>query len=217
MMTDLPSSGLTSGRAPTPYKVAIWFEGEQEFENLPLIFFVTGANQVQESFQFCFPDPLDEDGETELTFAEARRRLDRGETIYDEAYDVYVFLTKEYMEGNLFFLEYGPLVQITTFLWEENFSPPSVFEYLFHCILCASLYALCPKLEGHPDFTMGCQFEYTRIKDHDRVDIVLGYVCPEHRKQICEKLGEHTYNDIQGLFKFNWLGSLTIRAVTRIR
>ena len=31
---------------------------------------------------------------------------------------------------------------------------------------------------------MGCQFEYTRIKELDRVDIALGFICQEHREMI---------------------------------
>jgi hypothetical protein len=120
-------------------------------------------------------------------------------------YDVYVFITSKYMTGNLFFRQYGPLVHITTHEWQENFSPPSVFEYLFHSTMCGAIYALT-SAHSHREFTMGCQFEYTRIKELDRVDIALGFMCEEHREIIRTELGDSILVDVESLFKFLWLG-----------
>jgi hypothetical protein len=194
---------VTKGIASLPaFRVAIWFEDEQEFDPLPFIFFVVSANAAQQSFQFCFPDPPDG-----LTFAKARKALLAGQQIFQERYDVYVFLTAARMKGNLFFIEHGPLVHITTHGWQENFSPPSVFEYLFHSTMCGTIYALCKELTHHEDCTVGCQFEYTRIKEQDRVDIALGYICAEHEHQIRRWLGDKVFTDLQVLVKFSWLGS----------
>ena len=187
-------------------KIAIWFEGEQQFDLLPFIFFVCSANAAQQSVQFYFPDPPDG-----LTYKAAAERHAKRQPVFttedDESifYDVYVFITSDYMEGNLFFLEYGPLVHITTRGWQENFSPPSVFEYLFHSIMCGAVYALTT-VHHHEESTMGCQFEYTRIKELDRVDIALGFICQEHREVIRSELGEAMLFDVESLFKFIWLG-----------
>jgi hypothetical protein len=89
-----PSNILT----PQPRKVAIWFEGEQDFDLLPFIFFVASANAAQQSFQFYFPDPPDE-----LTYEIAKSHMEANETIFiTRKYDVYVFITSEHMRGNLF-------------------------------------------------------------------------------------------------------------------
>jgi hypothetical protein len=48
---------------------------------------------------------------------------------------------------------------------------------------------------------MGCQFEYTRLKEYDRVDIA-----QEHREQISAELGEKAIDDSVFLFGFSWLG-----------
>lgn len=96
-------------------------------------------------------------------------------------------------------------MHITTHGWEENFSPPSVFEYLFHSIMCGAIYALT-SVHHHNEFTMGCQFEYTRIKELDRVDIALGFICQEHRDTIRSELGDTVLSEIESLFKFAWLG-----------
>ena len=199
-----PSPPATASRTR---KIAIWFEGEQEFDLLPFIFFVLSANAAQQSFQFYFPDPPDG-----LTYSAAEARQAKREPVLKSdhhkpvLYDVYVFVTSEYMEGNLFFVEDGPLVHITTHGWQENFSPPSVFEYLFHSIMCGAIYALT-NVHHHEDFTMGCQFEYTRIKELDRVDIALGFICQEHRRGISAELGEAALADVESLFKFSWLGT----------
>jgi hypothetical protein len=190
------SNATTTATMAPPRKVAIWFEGAQDFDLLPFSFFVASANAAQHSFQFYFPDPPDE-----LTYESAKHRLDSGEQVFRNLYDVYVFITASFLEGNLFFIEYGPLVHITTHGWQENFSPPSVFEYLFHSIMCGTLYALCRELHNHREFTMGCQFEYTRVKEFDRVDIALGYICRDHRDVLRSALGETILADVESLFQ----------------
>ncbi len=195
-----PTDAITRASAAPPRKVAIWFEGEQEFDLVPFIFFVVSANTAQPSFQFCFPDPP-----VDSTYKTAKQRLDLEEEIFKDTYDVYVFITASYMDGNLFFTQYGSLVHLTTYGWQQNFSPPSVFEYLFHSIMCGALYALCPDVHHH-EFTTGCQFEYTRIKELDRVDIALGFICRDHCDSLRAQLGEKVLTDVENLFKFGWLG-----------
>jgi hypothetical protein len=200
------TSAIARPEKMSEFRVAIWFEGDQEYDILPFVFFVSSANIAQKSFQFYFPDPPNS-----LNYEEAVRRMEAGQTIFLDLtntpvhYDVYVFVTAAHMKDNLFFVEYGPLVHITTFGWEEYFSPPSVFEYLFHSTMCGALYALTG-IDHHKYSTMGCQFEYTRLKEYDRVDIALGYICREHRQQISESLGEIVLADSEHLFKFSWLG-----------
>lgn len=133
------SAQATAAAGHKRFKIAIWFEDDQAFELVPFVFFVSAANAVQQSFQFYFPDPPDS-----LIFETAVRRMESGETIFAERngavpdYDVYVFITASHMKDHLFFVQYGELVHITTFGWEEHFSPPSVFEYLFHSTLLES-------------------------------------------------------------------------------
>jgi hypothetical protein len=166
------------------------------------MFFIAGATEFQRSFQFYFPDQPDG-----LTFKSALEAQRAGKSVFADNFDVYIFITAEHMKGNLFFVEIGPLVHITTNGWQENFSPPSVFEYLFHSIMCGSIYAFCDStFRHHEEFTMGCQFEYTRVKEIDRIDIALGYICQEHEDQIAAQLGVPVLTDVKSLFKFEWLG-----------
>lgn len=186
-----------------PKTVAIWFEGTQPFDHVPFMFFVTAANPIQNSFRFFFPDP-----KTALTYEEAEKKQKAHEPVFREYYDVYVFLTTDRLDRNLFWREYGPLVQITTRGWEQNFSPPSVFEYLFKSIMCGSISALCTRLTSHDTYAMGCQFDYNRIKEQNRVAITLGYVCELHQEEVRSQLGATVLADYQSLVSFKWLGSL---------
>jgi hypothetical protein len=49
---------IKSGKMLTrPHKIAIWFEGEQEFDLLPFIFFVSSANAGNRVFSSIFQIP----------------------------------------------------------------------------------------------------------------------------------------------------------------
>jgi hypothetical protein len=73
--------------------------------------------------------------------------------------------------------------------------------------MCGTLYALCADIHNHRTFTMGCQFEYTRVKELDRVCIALGFICQDHRGILRARLGDVVLADVESLFKFTWLGA----------
>ena len=93
-------------------------------------------------------------------------------------------------------------------MWEKLFSPPSVFEYLLHC-LGASLIFMHPKLNlsSHKE-TRGCTLDYTKYKMDDKVDIGLGYLCDNCRDAISSGAGEHYLNDISSIVSRNWIGDI---------
>lgn len=184
-------------------RVAIWFEGHQEIDQLAFMFFILSANNVQKTFFFCFPD----DDEQDCSYEIALKRQKLGKPIYLEIYDFYVFITQNELPRNIFFQIEENIARITTATWERYFSPPSIFQYLLHSILCAATYSLSDfRVSSHREFTSGCQFEYTRIKSHDRVDIALGYICDEHQQIVKKTLGAKALKDLKYLFSFAWLG-----------
>src|SRR5207245_527616 len=73
--------------------------------------------------------------------------------------------------------------------------------------MCGTIYALCADVHSHHEFTMGCQFDYTRVKELDRVDIALGFLCRDHRDILRAQLGEAVLTDVESLFKFTWIGA----------
>ena len=90
-------------------------------------------------------------------------------------------------------------------LGEKLLTRPQYSNILFHSIMCSALYKLVD-LEQHKHFTTGCQFEYSRIKKWNRVDITLGFICAQHKQDLCAKLGADVYADVDFLLKFSWLG-----------
>jgi hypothetical protein len=191
-----------SPESARPLRIAIWLESPTDIEELAFMFFVLSVNSAQSSLTFCFPDSPDD-----LTFSDAQRRMKVGEKIYSQEFAAYIFISSEPIEGNLFFLEHGPLVIVTSMGWDRHFAPPSLFLYLLHSILCGVTYALTDGVSSHQETTDGCQYDYTRIKAHRRVNIALGRICAEHAQQIADQLGEQFLNDLQLLFSFQWLGS----------
>lgn len=187
----------------TRWRIAVWLEGEQEFDIVPFMFFLLSTNSVQESFRFFFPDPPDA-----LNYTAARQRMTSGRSIFPIMYDAHLFITSEPIPGNLFFVTQGGIALITTSYWERNFSPPSLFEYLLHCIICCILYTLCDGLETHADSTVGCHFDYTRLKSHARIAIARGTICEDHRHVIDSELGPQALEAAITLLSLGWLGNL---------
>lgn len=60
---------------------------------------------------------------------------------------------------------------------------------------------------SHRD-TRGCIADFTRHKYDDRIDIMLGYICDEHKKEIKEYYGEKYLNEVQYVIERNWIGDL---------
>jgi len=184
-------------------RVAVWLEGPQEFDELAFMFFLLSTNTVQTSLLFCFPNSPDN-----LRYQDARTALKNGEDICENHYDVHIFITAEQIGSNLFWKTHKNLAQITSSTWNRSFSPPSLFEYLVHSVICASTFILAGDMDTHDKDTTGCQFDYTQTKSHDRIDIALGFICADHRQQISKQIGASYLADIELLASFRWLGNI---------
>jgi hypothetical protein len=171
------------------------------------MFFLLSTNSLQKSFQFSFPTTLDVS-----TYQQARARIRSGSAICSPSHDAYVFVTSRFIEGNLFWDNEGQIGEVTTAKWDRYFSPPSVFEYLFHSILCIAICAFVHNIQTHREYTIGCQFDYARLKEHVRTGIALGHLCDQHLSQIRDQLGEVVLQDVLMLFSFSWLGNTDDRA-----
>jgi hypothetical protein len=112
------------------------------------------------------------------------------------------------IDGNLFFQCDGNLAFITTDVWEKIFSPPSLFEYLLHCI-SACLIFMHPNLHlsAHTE-TRGCTLDLTKYKMDDRIDISLGYLCDKCKKAILDDAGKDYLRDISIVIGRNWIGDV---------
>jgi hypothetical protein len=127
------------------------------------------------------------------------------------------------LDKKYFFKFKDNIAFITTKGWEEtgwskifrkmsfSFSPPSIFEYLQHAIIASLLKMNLKELniekESHND-TRGCFLDFTRLKNDDRVDIVLGYICDECKNQIIKEMGEKYFSDVSFILSRKWIGKL---------
>ena len=96
----------------------------------------------------------------------------------------------------------------------------SLFEYLLHIIYCCLIYSqkTLPDKEisekaksicigSHSD-TRGCVADFTRNKFDDRIDIVLGYICNEHKAEIIEIFGDEYLKETTLILERKWIGNI---------
>ncbi len=185
-------------------------------------YFVLYVNQIQNTYEFFFPD-LDnyifskskkEKVNWSLSLREVRNFKDLEEIQSDHCISI---ITNSF-DNNYFFNTESDCSIITTDVWDKHFSPPSLFEYLLHCIYTCLIYSQVKSTEitdeqmvmnigSHKD-TRGCIADFTRQKYDDRIDIMLGYVCDEHQTEIKEYYGEEYLTDLKYVIERNWIGDL---------
>ena len=190
-------------------KVAILLISKPNFDEYALKYFILSMNNVQSMYEFVFPE-INEYLYTEKEytrdflfdfFTKAKAGVDfEGEPAYT------INILQSHVEDNLFFECRGNVAFITTHMWERLFSPPSLFEYLLHCVSAALIF-MHPKigLESHTE-TRGCTLDYTRFKMDDKVDISLGYLCDSCKKTILEGAGEDYLKDVSVMISRKWIG-----------
>ena len=193
-------------------KVAIIAGSVPNYPLLAFKYFILSLNQHQDFYEFTFPD-IDEHwlNSKEYVQEDLMAKFAYRITKTDINADSYIAIISGSISGNMFFMTAGNLAIITTDVWEKYFSPPSLFEYLLHCIGANLLY-MHPDLnvDSHLD-TRGCVIDYTRIKADDQVDIALGYICDEHREEIKESVGTEYLTQFQKIISRKWIGSTTER------
>ena len=192
-------------------KVAILLTSKPNFNEFALKYFFLSLNSIQSTYEFVFPEIntyfYDEETYTDddllSSFKEVRKRI-----TFEGQPNYFINIVQSRIEGNLFFVCQSNVAFITTDVWERLFSPPSLFEYLLHCI-GATLIAMHPKLNlsSHTE-TRGCALDYTRFKMDDRVDISLGYLCDDCRQTISGGAGPHYLKDISIIISRNWIGDI---------
>jgi hypothetical protein len=191
--------------------VAILLSEPINYDLIPFRYFILSLNKIQSIYEFCFPDielVLDQREYSEehllSSVAEVADALSAN-------FDYSIAIITNSIEGNLFFTSRGKVAVITTDCWEQYFSPPSIFEYILHCVM-ASLLFMHPSLDldSHLE-TRGCVLDYTRLKADDRIDIALGYICDSDCESIKRQVGEDYLKQIQSVISRQWIGAVNER------
>lgn len=204
--------GIVGSRSKRREKVAILLTSKPNFNEFALKYFVLSLNKIQSTYEFIFPEIntyfYTEDIYTEDHLFSSVEEVNNGITFENQP-DYFIHIVQSKIEGSLFFTCQSNIVFITTDMWEKLFSPPSLFEYLLHCI-GASLIFMHPKLNlsSHTE-TRGCALDYTQYKMDDKVDISLGYLCDNCREAILSNAGEHYLREISAIVSRNWIGDIS--------
>ena len=204
-------------------KIAILFGTKPNFESDALKYFILYLNKIQKTYEFFFPDVTD--------YPFKKRKKVNFETSHDTikeytqnkelVADHFITIITNSFDNNYFFNAEQKTSIITTDIWNKYFSPPSLFEYLLHCIYTCLIYSqirpsgqppltekqILINIGSHED-TRGCIADFTRKKNDDRIDITLGYICDEHKQEISEFYGNDYLEEIQQITERNWIGSL---------
>ncbi len=192
-------------------KVAIILSSEPNFDRYAFKYFILNVNKLQKQYEFVFLEihevffsekHCDED----TLFSEFPQVQSNIYLDYEPSY--FINIVTPSISNNLFFVCRNNVSFITTDTWEKIFSPPSLFEYLLHCII-ASLIFMHPQLKrySHRD-TRGCYMDYTYFKKDDKVDILLGYLCDECKDEIASHAGEDYFNDMSLVISRSWIGDI---------
>lgn len=216
------SSSISQGNR---IKVSIYFLDEPNFDKLACKYSILYLNSLQLTYEFQFPEnkshlcihPLtpdqekiieslknDPDFKNSSDYLRFNNLLEENDFIDNAAY--HIGIIGKYIEGNLFFASWDRLSIITTYKWDKLFSPPSVFEYLIHCIN-ACLVHMVTSISSHKE-TRGCFLDYTYFKEDDKVDIALGYICNDCSARIKKEHGEEYLKNIQNIASRGWIGRI---------
>ena len=190
-------------------KVGIILGSPTNYDILPFRYFILALNQVQTIYEFSFPDQEISFVDDEYTEERLLDFVASTHRVVSPTVDYLIAITTRRIRGNLFFTSRANVAAITTDVWEKYFSPPSLFEYLLHCI-AATVIFMNPSLDldSHVD-TRGCVLDYTRWKHDDRIDIALGYICDNHSEEIQQALGDSYLKQMQLVIDRKWIGSIS--------
>lgn len=203
-------------------RISIIFGNEPNFDKDAFKYFILYLNKLQSTYEFSFPDistfPFEE--KKVCIFSTANSTLNDFASKKGVLSDHVIGIITNNFDNNYFFNADGKSSVITTDVWDKYFSPPSLFEYLLHCVYCCLIYSqkTLPNTEisekaqmlnigSHKD-TRGCVADFTRDKYNDRIDITLGYICDEHKEEIMELYGENYLTEATNILERKWIGNI---------
>lgn len=215
----------------TKISVAIIFGTKPNFEKDAFEYFLLNVNKIQSIYEFTFPDLCDDYGnliypkfsydEKKIKFKESIDTINKFVKNNNINTSHCISIITESFKNNYFFNSDSKVSVITTDIWEKNFSPPTLFEYLLHSIFTCLMYSkILPNnavlskdqleinIRSHSDMR-GCIADLTRLKYQDRISITLGDICEEHREKILKIYGKDYLEQFQNVISRVWIGDIS--------
>ncbi len=201
--------------------VAILLASTPNYAEFAFKYFILTLNKVQNFYEFFFVETDDETlgnfysqdyYESDNLFNSFSKTVrPKIEEAIDDTPEYWISIITSRIGENLFFETQGKVSFITTDTWEKYYSPPSLFEYLSHCIISSLLFMNDDlDLESHNWETRGCCLDYTYEKMNDRVDISLGYICDECKKKIISNTSSKYFLEVKGIVSRGWIGDIDV-------
>jgi hypothetical protein len=192
--------------------VAILLTSKPNYDKFAFKYFILSLNKIQSYYEFIFSE-IDNNYyvsryyDTTKLFGLFEEKV-RPKINFENKPDYLINIITSRIGENLFFECRGNVAFITTDTWEKYFSPPSLFEYLLHCII-ASLLFMNKRVDlyQHRD-TKGCCLDYTFLKMDDKVDIALGYICDKCKDEVINGIGEEYLTEIINIVNREWIGNI---------
>jgi hypothetical protein len=194
-------------------KVIVLLLNKPNLEALGLKYMILSLNKMQSCFEFEFPEttgyptgyPMEE-----TDYNDPDVPLFNFEKIVKEKDlkgDYFIGVVSGQIGNKWFWGQKGSFGVVTTVDWKKQFAPPSVLEYVIHCVV--SLLMVMSDETGriqshHP--TRGCCLDYTVLKEEDKIDIGLGYICDECKSRIKQNIGEKYLECFEKMHSMKWLG-----------
>lgn len=197
-------------------------EGRRNYDEYkdPLRYFILNLNKIQGVYEFDFLDEPDEESAFSETFSEAEYDATALFARFSQEVrpqiqpmfrsnrrpEYWVNIISARLTSNYFWVTEENVLFITTDVWEKEYSPPSMFEYLVHSIFGGLLEMNhIPELGSHNELR-GCIRDHTGYKPLRRFDIGVGYICDECEGAITGTFGASAYSEICNILERKWLG-----------
>ena len=202
-------------------KVSIVIENNANFDTYAFKYFILALNKIQTFYELFFPDIDPVHIYDKVCYFETANYVFKDFVQQSNIIaDYHILIISKAFDNNYFFASDDDTAILTTDIWDKYFSPPTLFEYLMHCIVTCLIYSqkLQPDtmisddqrriyIDSHTG-TYGCIADFTRNKYDDRIDILLGYICETHQEQIRNYYGEAYFNEIMFIINRGWLGAI---------
>jgi hypothetical protein len=192
--------------------VALITASEPNYDLYAAKYFLLYLNKIQNYYEFTFPEMRNYYYDLEYYKADdlfnsfkndISSKIEIG---YEPDYIINIITAR--FGANLFFECRQNVAFITTYAWDKYFSPPSLFEYMLHCVVASLLFMHEGlNLSSHHD-TRGCYLDYTYYKSDDKVDITLGYLCDKCKSKIISEISEDYYKEINKMINREWIGDV---------
>lgn len=204
-------------------KIALLFGTKPNFEHEAFKYFILYVNRIQNIYEFCFPDIIQDYPfkKGRVDFKSSHEKVNTFIITHNLKADHFIAIITNSFNNNFFFNSTKKTSVITTDIWDKHFSPPSLFEYLLHCIFSCLIYSqnvvegteltneqMLINIGSHSD-ERGCIADFTRQKHEDRIAITLGYICEEHSKEIEVYYGAEYLKQIQSVIDRKWIGDIS--------